>query len=332
MSLKFLLRDYLFENCTLLHNTINFIASKQITLYNSQTSNLFLLRYKFLGLTFSLLTIFLSSSFFTFANNSFAVSEESNENNNIDTFKLTVEIDLNNIRQVNPQIIKLVAFINGEIQTKTIDITNDAKSSKISLKTPPFEFNKSNDVSTIDAGDEYFVCGYILKQDPKTQPSNKNLNNKTMLYDCNEGRLASPDKASPKIFSTLTKFDESSVAYQSSIVNLLPLSKSSEVKITLLNPTNVIEHLDYAKFAVMVKGEYQIKKINIKDEIKKSKNKDLISVPFTFDINTKIGLIQPGDLFFGCITADGYSSSENSECEVRLIKHFDKPNKLPVAH
>jgi len=57
----------------------------------------------------------------------------------------------------------------------------------------------------------------------------------------------------------------------------------------------------------MVKEEYQIKKVNINDEIKKSKNKDTIRIPFTFDRSTKIGLIQPGDLFFGCITADGYS-------------------------
>src|ERR671912_2071177 len=135
----------------------------------------------------------------------------------------------------------------------------------------------------------------------KFKPSNTNLDNKTMLYDCNEGRLASPDKGSPKIFSTLTKFDESSAAYQSSSVNLLPPSNNKEVKITILNPTNVIEHLDDAKFAAMIKGEYQIKKINIKDEIKKSKNKDTISIPFTFDINTEIGQIQPGDLFFGCI-------------------------------
>jgi hypothetical protein len=269
---------------------------------------------------------------FTFPNNySWAIAGKNNENNN-DKFKLTIGIDLNNIRQENPQIIKLVAFINGEIQTKTIDIKNDVKSSQISIKTPPFEFNKSNDVSKIDAGDEYFVCGYILKRDPQIKPSNTNFDNKTMLYDCNEGRLASPDKGSPKIFSTLTRFDESSAAYQSNSVNSLPPSNSKEVKITLLNPTNVIEHLDEAKFAAMVKGEYQIKKINIKDEIKKSKNKDTISIPFTFDINTKIGQIQPGDLFFGCITADGYSSSENSECEVRLIKHLDKSNKLPVAH
>ena len=39
--------------------------------------------------------------------------------------------------------------------------------------------------------------------------NNANLNNKTMLYDCNEDRLASPDKGSPKLFSTLTRYDES---------------------------------------------------------------------------------------------------------------------------
>ena len=82
----------------------------------------------------------------------------------------------------------------------------------------------------------------------------------------------------------------------------------------------------------MVKGEYQIKKINIKNEIEKSKNKDVLKVPFTFNTNTEVRPIQIGDFLFGCITADGYSSSENSECENRNIKHFDKSNDLPVAH
>ena len=107
---------------------------------------------------------------------------------------------------------------------------------------------------------------------------------------------------------------------------------SKEVKIILTNPTNVIEHLDNAKFVAMVKGEYQIKKINVKDEIEKSKDKGVLKVPFTFNTNTEIGPIQIGDFFFGCITAEGYSSSENSECENRNIKHFDKSNDLPVAH
>jgi hypothetical protein len=82
----------------------------------------------------------------------------------------------------------------------------------------------------------------------------------------------------------------------------------------------------------MVNGDFQIKKININDEIERSKDKNVLKVPFTFNTNTAIGPIQIGDFFFGCITVGGYSSSENSECENRNIKHFDKSNDLPVAH
>ena len=81
--------------------------------------------------------------------------------------------------------------------------------------TTPFEFNKKNDVSQTDSGDEYFVCGYVLKSGGNVDQSNLNFNNKTMLYDCNEGRLASPDKGSPNIFSALNKFDTSVSMYQS---------------------------------------------------------------------------------------------------------------------
>ena len=62
-----------------------------------------------------------------------------------------------------------------------------------------------------------------------------------------------------------------------------------------------------AKFTAMVKGGYQIKKVKINVVIIKSNNKHPNRIPFTFDKNTKVGLVQPGDLFFGYITADGYS-------------------------
>ena len=58
----------------------------------------------------------------------------------------------------------------------------------------------------------------------------------------------------------------------------------------------------------------------------------MMSIPFTFNTNTEIEPIQIGDFFFGCITASGYSSSENSECENKNIKHFDKSNKLLIEH
>jgi hypothetical protein len=268
-------------------------------------------------------------------NNSFAIS---NKKDNNDKFNLNVNIDLNNIKQENPQLFKLLAFVNGDVQTKIVDLKKNATTSKSnSIITVPFYFDKTNDVSKINVGDEYFVCGYVLKKENNsTQITSNNVNfssnDQPMLYDCNEGVIASNDKGSPKIFSTLTKFEETSSVYQASSVKSSPDSK--DVKIILLNPVSAknIKNLDYMKFTAMVKGEYQIKKINVKEELKKSKDKSMLNIPFTFNPNTEIGPIQIGDFFYGCLTAEGYSSLENSECEPRVIKHFDKPNKVPVAH
>ena len=290
----------------------------------------------FVFLVLSILTISFSSSYAFNHNNSFAIS---NKKDNIDKFNLNVNIDLNNIKQENPQLFKLLAFVNGDVQTKIVDLKKNATTSKKnSIITVPFYFDKTNDVSKINVGDEYFVCGYVLKKEKNnlTQIKSNNVNfssnDQPMLYDCNEGVIASNDKGSPKIFSTLTKFEETSSVYQASSVKSSPDSK--DVQITLLNPVGAknIKNLDYVKFTAMVKGEYQIKKINVKEELKKSKDKSMLNIPFTFNSNTKIGPIQIGDFFFGCLTAEGYSSSENSECEPRVIKHFDKSNKVPVAH
>lgn len=296
-------------------------------------------KYKFFFIITSIMIILLSFSLTIFSINSnivFATTTE-NEKDNKDSkdkenkFHLQVNINLNNIIQTKPQLFKVVAFINGEVQTKVIDVKKNATISKTSMITVPFEFNKKNDISATDAGDEYFACGYVLKTESNSSQSNPNFNNnKPILYDCNESRLASPDKGSPNIFSALNKYDTSVLMYQSAIN--AGLKESKEIKIILTNPIDVIEHLDNALFVAMVKGDYQIKKINIKNEIEKSKDKDVLKVPFTFKTNTEVGPIQIGDFFFGCITADGYSSSENSECENRNIKHFDKSNDLPVAH
>lgn len=47
---------------------------------------------------------------------------------------------------------------------KIVDLKKNATLSKNSKITIPFYFDKSNDVSTINVGDEYFVCGYIVKK------------------------------------------------------------------------------------------------------------------------------------------------------------------------
>jgi len=77
----------------------------------------------------------------------------------------------------------------------------------------------------------------------------------------------------------------------------------------------------------MIKGEYQIKKIDAQQEIEKGGNKkssnERLSIPFTFDRKTEVGLIEPGDMFFGCVTSDEFPD-QNSDCEKRIITDLSK--------
>ena len=284
------------------------------------------------------LSIFIISVSLTIFNNSsnvFAITDDDNNTNDEDKkFQLNVIINLNN-KQENPQLFKLIAFINGDIQTKIVDLKKNATTSENSKITTPFYFNTSNKISKLNLGDEYFVCGYIVKNHDNV---NSSKNNQPMPYDCNEGGIASTTKDSIGLFSTMNKFYESLSIYQAS--SKMPSSSLStnnsnkEVKITLLNPLDAkkIKDLDNVQFTAMVKGEYQIKKMDIKNEIKKSEIKDTLKVPFVFNSNTDIGPVQVGDYYFGCITANDYWSKEHSECEKRFIQHLDKSNDLPVAH
>jgi hypothetical protein len=295
----------------------------------------FLSKKNFFSLAIVILGIF-SLIIFDNVYNVFATTDNTDNNDNGNKkFQLNVIINLNNIKQENPQLFKLIAFINGDIQTKIIDLKKNATTSENSKITTPFYFNTSNEVSKLNVGDEYFVCGYIVK---KNDNVNSSKNNQPIPYDCNEGGIASTTKDSIGLFSTMNKFSESLSIYQAS--NKMPSSSLSannsnkEVKITLLNPLDAkkIKDLDNVQFTAMVKGEYQIKKMDIKNEIKKSKIKDTLKVPFVFNSNTDIGPVQVGDYYFGCITANDYWSKEHSECEKRFIQHLDKSNDLPVAH
>ena len=274
-------------------------------------NNYFVIVLSIFVITFSL-TLFYSP------NDVFGKTNNINDNKNAenpDKFKLNVGINLINIKEKNPQVFKLIAFINGDIQTKIIDLKKNATVSKDSKIITPFYFDKSNDISEINVGDEYFVCGYVLKNDDnnntnqKSNAVNSSSNAQLMPYDCNEGGIVSTTKDSIGLFSTMNKFVESSSLYQaSSKTSSLADSNNKEVKITLLNPLDAkkIKNLDNVQFTTMVKGEYQIKKMNIKNEIKKSKIRDTLKVPFVFNANTDIGPVQVGDYYFVCITANDY--------------------------
>jgi hypothetical protein len=305
--------------------------------FSISKNNFFVIVLSIFVISFSLTLLYSPNDVFGKTNK---INNNKNDGNQ-DKFKLNVGINLINIKEKNPQVFKLIAFINGDIQTKIIDLKKNATVSKDSKIITPFYFDTSNDISEINVGDEYFVCGYVLKNDDNNNTNQKSnavkssSNAQLMPYDCNEGGIVSTTKDSIGLFSTMNKFVESSSIYQAnSKTSSLVDSNNKEVKITLLNPLDAkkIKDLDNVQFTAMVKGEYQIKKINIKNEIKKSKIKDTLKVPFVFNSNTDIGPVQVGDYYFGCITANDYWSKEHSECEKRFIQHLDKSNDLPVAH
>jgi hypothetical protein len=303
--------------------------------FSISKNNFFVIVLSIFVISFSLTLLYSPNDVFGKTNN---INNNKNDGNQ-DKFKLNVGINLINIKEKNPQVFKLIAFINGDIQTKIIDLKKNATVSKDSKIITPFYFDTSNDISEINVGDEYFVCGYVLKNDDNTnQKSNavkSSSNAQLMPYDCNEGGIVSTSKDSIGLFSTMNKFVESSSIYQAnSKTSSLVDSNNKEVKITLLNPLDAkkIKDLDNVQFTAMLKGEYQIKKMDIKNEIKKSKIKNTLKVPFVFNSNTAIGPVQIGDYYFGCITANDYWSKEHSECEKRFIQHLDKSNDLPVAH
>ncbi|MGI9012544.1 MAG: hypothetical protein ACR2F1_15345 [Nitrososphaeraceae archaeon] len=80
----------------------------------------------------------------------------------------------------------------------------------------------------------------------------------------------------------------------------------------------------------MVKGQIQTEVIeDVQAELDKSKD-NTVQRTFTFDRKTDVGLIQIGDRYHACVASEDLRPPEGSECEKRIIKHFDKSNSLPA--
>ena len=251
--------------------------------------------------------------------------KEDKNDGDITTIKTT--INLNNIDIKNHDQLKLVSYLNGEGQTTYIDLKESKN--KINLQdnslTVNLKFNKSNDISQVKFDDEYYVCGYVIDKD-KFAIANTESN--LTLYDCDEGNisLTSTDKDSVKLFNTLKKFNKSSLIYKTkgnqSIIKEIP----QEVKFNIDVPIHDNKNINDMYVVAMIKGENQIKKIYAQNEIEKGDKKstsERLSIPFTFDRKTELGLIEPGDMFFACVTSEEFPG-KNSDCEKRIITDLSK--------
>ena len=261
-----------------------------------------------------------------------------NEKNNgvADFTTIKIKMNLNNIDIKNHHDrLKIVGYLNGEGQTTYVDLKENKN--KINLKdnslTIELKFNKSNDISQVMFDDEYYVCGYLM--DDKLNATTTTTSN-LPLYDCDEGNigLTSTEKDTVKLFYTLKKFSESNMLYKTNS----PSSSSSsstketpkEVKLRINVPIHDNKKINDMYVVAMIKGEYQIKKIDAQNEIEKGdkkSNNERLSIPFTFNRNTEVGLIERGDMFFGCVTSDEFPD-QNSDCEKIIITDLSKTGQV----
>ncbi|HJU59554.1 MAG TPA: hypothetical protein VJ583_07370 [Nitrososphaeraceae archaeon] len=289
------------------------------------------------------LLLYSSQNNFIFIN---AHSSNNNKGNNdadadADLTTIKTNINLNNIDVENHDRLKIVGYLNGEGRTFYVDLKEHKDKTKIkdnNSLTVNLKFNKSNDISQVMFDDEYYVCGYLLDDDDKSNTNTNAITTKynLPLYDCDEGNigLTTIDKDSVKLFYTLKKFSESNALYKKTNNNNNNLSSTQEtpkeVKLRINVPIHDNKKINDMYIVAMVKGEYQIKEIDVQNELekgdKKSSNERLL-IPFTFDRNTEVGLIEPGDMFFGCATSDEFPN-QNSDCEKKVIKDLYKIDQL----
>jgi hypothetical protein len=248
--------------------------------------------------------------------------KEDKNDGDITTIKTT--INLNNIDIKNHDQLKLVSYLNGEGQTTYIDLKESKN--KINLQdnslTVNLKFNKSNDISQVKFDDEYFVCGYVIDNDKFVSTNTKS---NLTLYDCDEGNisLTSTDKDSVKLFYTLKKFNKSNIIYKTKSGNSQFITKENpkEIKLRIDVPIHDNKNINDMFVVAMIKGEYQIKQIDVQNEIAKGdkqSNSSTLSIPFIFSRDTEVGPIEQGDMFIACVTSDEFPG-KNSDCEKRII-------------
>jgi hypothetical protein len=247
-----------------------------------------------------------------------------------DKGKLIVKasIDLENVDMENTKFIRVIGFINGEEAKQDVPISSIDKSNNnlnVELKV-----NEENDIVEADTPDEFFVCGYQVREgDVSKESTTTNLITK---FDCNEGDiLGNPTKIS--LFKSGSQvYSKSQEYYQAhlNMVNNNNTANNDKVKIKIISPLADKKDTEKLVIAAMIKGQIQSEVIeDVQAELDKS-DSNTISRTFTFDRNTDLGPIQIGDRYHACVASNDLSPPEGQECEKRLVKSFDNVNSLPA--
>ena len=272
-----------------------------------------------------IIVIVFASNIFLASNSAEMVfAKKNNDDNKKDKDQLEVKtrIHLENIDMEKTKFLRITAFINGDDFKQDIPISSIDKSKKkldVELKT-----EIDNGIVEANVPDEFFVCVYQVG-DMMTEY------NSFAKFDCNEGDILNIKKPTEiELFTAGSQvYAKSKVVYQANLNNVNG-SNSDTVKIKILAPLADKKDTKKLVIAAMIKGQIQSEVIeDVQAELDKSGD-STIKRTFTFDRKTDIGLIQIGDRYHACVASEDLRPPEGSECEKRVVKHFDKSNSLPA--
>ena len=275
-------------------------------------------------IVFIIVIVFASTIFLASNSAEMVFAKKNTDDNKKDKDQLTVKtsIHLENIDMEKTKFLRITAFINGDDFKQDIPISSIDKSKKkldVELKT-----DIDNGIVEANVPDEFFVCVYQVG-DMMTEY------NSFAKFDCNEGDILNIKKPTEiELFTAGSQvYAKSKVVYQANLNNVSG-SNSGTVKITILAPLADKKDTKKLVIAAMIKGQIQSEVIeDVQAELDKSGD-STIKRTFTFDRKTDIGLIQIGDRYHACVASEDLRPPEGSECEKRVVKHFDKPNSLPA--
>jgi len=275
-------------------------------------------------IVFIIVIVFASTIFLASNSAEMVFAKKNTDDNKKDKDQLTVKtsIHLENIDMEKTKFLRITAFINGDDFKQDIPISSIDKSKKkldVELKT-----DIDNGIVEANVPDEFFVCVYQVG-DLMTEY------NSFAKFDCNEGDILNIKKPTEiELFTAGSQvYAKSKVVYQANLNNVSG-SNSGTVKITILAPLADKKDTKKLVIAAMIKGQIQSEVIeDVQAELDKIGD-STIKRTFTFDRKTDIGLIQIGDRYHACVASEDLRPPEGSECEKRVVKHFDKPNSLPA--
>ena len=197
----------------------------------------------------------------------------------------------------SPIQYKLIASANAATRTVITSEIQNPPSGTVDIPIPLTFSTVYADIVTAGYHDEYFVCGYVIRNDLATK------------YKCNEGDLQDPDGNNPVPLEGFRAMPKASS------------SSANSVKIKVEVPLKDRPDADKLKVVAMVRGEFKSRVINAEGN-----NGKTLSHTFTFDRNTGIGPIQIGDLYFVCVAGDELNPPEGNECEFAKIKTLTGTN------